>query len=65
MSRKRKFLLLTIVVVLAGVHGVLFAAGGSWRILGLVLVGVDVVSGLFILGAVREFKKLDERAHFK
>jgi len=59
MSRKRKLLLLGIVAVLVGVHAALFAAGGSWCTVGLVLVGVDIVSGLFVAGAVREFKKLD------
>jgi Na+-transporting NADH:ubiquinone oxidoreductase subunit NqrB len=59
MSRKRKLLLWVMVAVLVGAHVALFTAGGSWRTLGLVLVGVDIVSGLFVVGALREFKKLD------
>jgi hypothetical protein len=54
-----------VVAVLLGLHAALFAAGGSWRTMGLVLVGVDIVSGLFVLGAVREFKKLDAQTNSK
>jgi len=39
----------------------LFAAGGQWRTVGLILIAVDIVGSLFVVGAVREFKKLDEK----
>jgi hypothetical protein len=39
----------------------LFTMGGNWRTLGLILVVVDVISALFIVGAIREFRKLDEK----
>jgi len=61
MTRKRTGVLIVVVVVLIAAHVALFAAGGNWRTVGLVLVAVDAISGLFVLGAIREFRKLDEK----
>lgn len=61
MSRKRKVLLIIVLAVAIGVHIALFAAGGQWRTVGIILVAVDVVGSLFVVGAIREFKKLDEK----
>ena len=61
MSRKRKVLLIIVLAVAIGVHIALFVAGGQWRTVGIVLVAVDVVGSLFVVGAIREFKKLDEK----
>jgi hypothetical protein len=61
MSGRKKALLAVIVVLLIGVHAGLFAAGGTWRTMGLALVGVDLFSAWFVFGAVREMKKLDQQ----
>jgi hypothetical protein len=45
----------------SGPHVALFAAGGSWRTLGKALIVVDVISVWFVVSAVREFRKLDEK----
>jgi hypothetical protein len=39
-----------------------FARGGRWRTLGYILLAVDAVSLLIVVGAIREFRKLDEKA---
>ncbi len=61
MRGKRKLLLIVVLAAVIAVHLALFAAGGSWRTVGMVLVAVDVFSGLFILGGMRELRKLDQR----
>ena len=61
MTRKRTGVLIVVVVVLIAAHVALFAAGGNWRTMGLVLVAVDAISALFVVGAIREFRKLDEK----
>ncbi|MGC2324812.1 MAG: hypothetical protein WA463_19410 [Terriglobales bacterium] len=61
MAKKRKLLLIVVLVIAMAAHVALFAAGGNWRTLGFVLVAVDVISALFIVGAIREFRKLDEK----
>jgi len=58
---KRKGFLIAILAIAAAVHISLFAAGGSWRTAGLVLVAADCISVLFVVGAIREFRKLDEK----
>jgi len=58
---KRKGFLIAILAVAAAAHVALFASGGNWRTMGLVLIGVDAISLLFVVGAIREFRKLDER----
>ena len=61
MTKKRKIgLFIVLAIVIAG-HVALFMAGGTYKTLAEVLLVVDVVSAFFIVGAVREFKKLDER----
>ncbi len=60
MSTRRKVVLVIIIAILLGVHVALFAAGGTWRTLGLALVTVDVVAGWFAFAAVREMRKLDK-----
>ena len=61
MTRKRKSLLIIVLAGAIAAHIALFAVGGNWRTLGMILVAVDVVSVLFVLGAIREFRKLDEK----
>jgi hypothetical protein len=61
MHRKRKVLLIIVLAVAIAAHIALFAVGGNWRTMGMILIAVDVVSVLFVLGAVREFRKLDEK----
>lgn len=61
LSTKRKVVLAFVLVVVVAAHVWLFAAGGSYRTAGMILVGVDVVSGLFIMGAIKEFRKLEEK----
>jgi hypothetical protein len=61
LSDTRKVTLLIILTVLVAAHVALFVAGGSYRTLAEVLLVVDVVSAFFILGAVKEFRKLDQK----
>ena len=60
-GRRRKLLLLLILSVVLGAHVALFLAGGSWRTLGLALVGVDAFSAWFVIGAIRETRKLEKK----
>ena len=55
---RKRALVLVLAAILAG-HVALFAAGGSWRRLGMILVGVDVVSAALVARALRQFRKLD------
>ena len=61
MGKKRKVLLTVVLAIVIAAHILLFTMGGNWRTLGLILVVVDVISALFIVGAIREFRKLDEK----
>jgi hypothetical protein len=61
MTKKNKIALFIVLVIVVAGHGALFVAGGSYKTLAEVLLVVDVVSGFFIVGAVREFRKLDEK----
>jgi len=61
MTRKRKGVLIVVLVVLIAAHVALLAAGGTWRTMGLILVAVDSISALFVVGAIREFRKLDKK----
>jgi len=61
MTTRKKVLLTVILVVLLGIHVALFAAGGTWRTMGLALIGVDLFSAWFVFGMVREMKKLDRQ----
>ena len=61
MNKKRKILLIVILAIVVAGHALLFAAGGSWRTAGIVLVIVDVITGLMVIGAVQEFKKTEEQ----
>ena len=61
MTKKRKMALLIVLAIVVAGHVALFMAGGSYKTLAEVLLVVDVVSAFFIVGAVREFKKLDEK----
>jgi hypothetical protein len=61
MNGRKKALLSIVLVVLVGVHVALFAAGGTWRTMGLALIGIDVFSAWFVFAAVREMKKLDRQ----
>jgi hypothetical protein len=60
LTKKRKLALLVLLALIIAVHLALFSAGGSYRILAEVLLVIDVVSGFFIVAAVREFRKLDD-----
>ncbi len=60
LSNGRRILLLIVILVVAGVHVGLFAAGGQWRTLGKILVVVDLFSAWFVFGAVRETRKLEQ-----
>jgi uncharacterized membrane protein len=60
MSSGRKIVLGAIAAILLAAHVALFAAGGSWRTMGKALLIVDVISIWFVIGAMREFRKLDE-----
>lgn len=61
MSQKKKLILVLIVGLLVAFHAGLFAAGGKWRKMSLVLLVVDAVSALFIIGAVKEARKLEKK----
>jgi len=61
MSKKRKILLSLILAVVIAGHVWLFAAGGSWRTAGIVLVVGDVITGWIVMGAVQEFKKAEKK----
>jgi hypothetical protein len=61
MNGRKKALLSIVLVVLVGVHVALFAAGGTWRTMGLALIGIDVFSAWFVFAAVREMKKIDRQ----
>ena len=61
MTRKRKALLIIVLALAIATHTALFAASGYWRTMGMILIAVDVVSVLFVLGAIREFRRLDEK----
>jgi hypothetical protein len=61
LTTKRKIVLALILLIVVAGHVALFVAGGSYKTLAEVLLVVDVVSAFFIVGAVREFKKLDEK----
>ena len=61
MNRPRKILLTIVLVIVIAAHVALFAAGGQWRTVGLVLIAVDIVGSLFVIGALREFRKLDQK----
>ena len=61
LSNKKKIALLVILTVVVAAHVALFVAGGSYRTLAEVLLVVDVVSAFFIVGAVKEFRKLDQK----
>jgi hypothetical protein len=61
MKQARKVLLTGILAVIVAAHAALFLEGGKWRKLGLTLVAVDVVSAFFLVGAIRESRKLDRR----
>jgi hypothetical protein len=63
MRKRRKAALAIVLAVVLAAHIALFAADGSWRTLGKVLIVVDVVSIWFVMGAIREFKKLDEKGN--
>ena len=60
-GRRRKLLLLLILFAVVGAHVALFLAGGSWRTLGLALIGVDVFSAWFVIFAIREAIKLENK----
>jgi hypothetical protein len=61
LSNKRKIALLIILTIVIAAHVALFVAGGSYRTLAEVLLVVDVISAFFIVGAVKEFRKLDQK----
>jgi len=61
MTWQRKVVFSIVLLVIVAGHVALFMAGGSYKTLAEVLLVVDVVSAFFIVGAVREFKKLDEK----
>ena len=61
MTWQRKVVFSIVLLVIVAGHVALFMAGGSYKTLAEVLLVVDVVSGFLIVGAVREFKKLDEK----
>ncbi len=61
MTGKRKIVLLVVLGIVAAGHIALFRAAGVYRRLAEVLIIVDVLSLWFVAGAVREFKKLDDK----
>ena len=65
MTTQKKLLLGIILMVLVGIHFALFAAGSTWRTMGLALIGVDLFSIWFVFGMVREMKKLDRQKERK
>ncbi len=60
-SPRRKLVLLVILLVFVAVHVALFAEGGTWKTLGLVLLALDAFSGWFLFAAIRESRKLDQQ----
>ena len=65
MTRRRKAVLIALVLGALAVHAWFLAAGGTWRTLGLALLAVDAFSAWFIVGAVREARKLDRQEELK
>ncbi len=61
MSKNQKILLIIVLAVVIAGHVSLFAAGGSWRTAGIVLVVVDLVTGFMLIGGIQEFKKLEKK----
>jgi hypothetical protein len=61
MTRRRKKVLAVVLLVITALHIALFAAGGAWRTLGKVLIIVDIASAWFVVGAIQEFRKLEEK----
>ncbi len=61
MTKKKKILLTIILTVVIAGHVLLFAAGGSWRTAGIVLLVVDVMTGFMLIGAVQEFRKMEKK----
>jgi hypothetical protein len=61
MTGRKKIVLGAVIGVVLAVHVSLYAAGGTWRPMSLALLAVDVFSAWFVVGAVREFKKLDRK----
>jgi len=61
LSNKRMIALLIILTIVASAHVALFVVGGSYRTLAEVLLVVDVISTFFIVSAVKEFRKLDQK----
>ena len=62
MTAMRKIVLGVVLLIVVALHVALFAAGGKWRTLGKVLVVVDIVSAWFVIGAVRETRKLEGKS---
>jgi len=61
MNQKKKLILVLIIGILVALHVGLFAAGGKWRKMSLVLLVVDAVSALLVIGAVKEARKLEKK----
>ena len=58
-SLAKKAVLIVAGSVFLVLHIALFLAGGEWRTAGVALLVVDVVTGMFLFGAIKEAKKLD------
>ena len=56
MTRSKKIRVAIAGVLLVVIHGGLISLGGVWRILGI----ADLAVGVFIILAMRDFKKLDK-----
>lgn len=56
MSKSKKVRVAIACVLLVLIHGGLISLGGIWRILGI----ADLAVGVFIVLAMRDFKKLDK-----
>lgn len=61
LSSAKKIVLGIIGSVVIALHIALFLAGGGWRTAGIALLVVDVFTGMFLFGAIKEVKKLDEK----